>query len=129
MFPCQITLWILSQTLHIVKYEVDNTAHKLIILRLIYSGDLNTDFIWESVTCMLTLQSSKSQSVYLLIFKVNQNNLDDVTLFIGDKLVYVQFVTYCRYTVAQMCNRKECLPTRTGMPSCVQSQVKVSSQL
>ena len=29
---------------------------------------------------MLTLQSSKSQSVYLLIFKVNQDNLADVNV-------------------------------------------------
>ena len=39
---------------------------------------------------MLTLQSSKSQSVYLLIFKVNQDSLGDVILLASQGVSFTE---------------------------------------
>ena len=43
-------------------------------------------------------------------FSHDLNKLNLLRLFIRDKLAYVQVVTNCRYSVAQMCTRKECSP-------------------
>ena len=50
------------------------------------------------------------------------SNIRMVTVeFIQDKLVYIQVVTNCQYSVAQMCTWEECLPAAMGAPSCVMS--------
>ena len=62
---------------------------------------------------------------YEIIFKRKYNKIRPQKL-IWDKLAYVQVVTNCQYSVAQMCTWGECLPSRMG--PCVASWVKVSSQ-